>query len=216
LGVPGIRVLLADDHAMVREALRRVLESGGEIDVVAEASDGLEAVALSVQHAPDVAVLDLWMPLLSGQEATRRIIESGCGTRVLILSMHESATHVHAALGAGASGYVAKSAASRELIEALHAVCSGRGYVSPAVARHVVDTLQGRRSTANAIDALTTREREVLCMLADGLSTKEVAAHLGVSIKTADTHRASLMKKLDIHKVSALVRLAVREGLVAP
>jgi len=201
---------------MVREALRRVLESRGDIEVVAEASDGLEAVALSIEHAPDVAVLDLWMPLLSGQEATRRIVESGCGTRVLVLSMHESAVHVHTALGAGASAYVVKSAASRELLEALDAVSSGKGYVSPAVARHVVDTLQGCRGTANTLDALTAREREVLCMLADGLSTKEVAAQLGVSTKTAETHRASLMKKLDIHKVSALVRLAVREGLVAP
>jgi DNA-binding NarL/FixJ family response regulator len=130
--------------------------------------------------------------------------------------MHESGAHVHAALGAGAAGYVVKSAASRELIEALDAVCRGKGYVSPAVARHLVDSLQGRRSSANCIDALTAREREVLCMLADGLSTKEVAAQLGVSTKTAETHRASLMKKLDIHKVSALVRLAVREGLVAP
>lgn len=201
---------------MVREALRRVLEGAGGIEVVAEASDGLEAVALAIEHTPDVAVLDLWMPLLSGQEATRRIVESDCGTRVLILSMHESGSHVHAALAAGAAGYVVKSAASRELLDALDAVCRGGSYVSPAVARHLVDALQGRRSAASVIDLLTAREREVLCMLAEGLSTKEVAARLGVSTKTAETHRASLMKKLDIHKISVLVRLALREGLVAP
>jgi len=201
---------------MVREALRRVLEGRGDIQVIAEAADGLEAVALTLKHAPDVAVIDLWMPKLSGQEATRRIAESGCGTRVLVLSMHEGATHIHAAIASGASAYVVKSAASRELLEALDAVCSGKGYVSPAVAGHLVDTLQGRRGGATILDALTGREREVLCMLVDGLSTKEVATQLGVSTKTADSHRASLMKKLDIHKVSTLVRLAIREGLVAP
>ena len=210
-----IRVLLADDHAMVREALRRVIESSGDFCIVAEAGDGIEAVALAKEHAPDVAVLDLWMPLLSGQEATRAIVASDCGTRVLVLSMHEADTHVRSALEAGASGYVVKSAVSRELIEALTAVFAGQAYVSPAVARHVVDAASGRDGSRGPLGLLTAREREVLSMLADGLSSKEIAARLGVSTKTTESHRASVMRKLDVHKVSSLVRVAVREGLVA-
>jgi DNA-binding NarL/FixJ family response regulator len=215
-GFVPIRVLLADDHDMVREALRRVIESRGDISVVAEAHDGREAVAAARLHKPDVAVIDLWMPGISGEEATRQIVESGCGARVLALSMHEDWARVRSALQAGALGYVVKSAAASQLIEAIHALRAGRAYLSPAVAHHVVEAVGHADTARSPISQLTEREREVLALIAEGLSSKEIAAHLGHSPKTAETHRASLMRKLGVHKTSSLVRIAIREGLVVP
>ena len=209
-------LLLADDHVMVREALRRVIEGRGDITVVAEASDGREAVSLARRHSPNVAVLDLWMPVLSGEEATRQIVSNGCGTRVLILSMHEEWNHVRRAFEAGASGYLVKSAASRELLDAIDAVSAGRSYVSPAIACHVVAASGEERGRTDPLSLLTPREHEVLQLVSEGLSSKEIATQLGLSIKTAESHRASLMKKLGVRKTSALVRLALREGLIAP
>jgi len=210
------RILLADDHDMVREALRRVIDSRADLVVVAEARDGREAVALAKEHTPDVAVIDLWMPGLSGEEAIRQIVESCPATRVLALTMHEDWGRVRAALEAGALGYVVKSAASRELLDAIQALRAGRGFLSPAVAHHVVDAVSLGEPRRSAISQLTEREREVLVLIADGLSSKEIAAQLGHAPKTAEAHRASLMRKLGVHKTSSLVRIAIRDGLVVP
>jgi two-component system, NarL family, response regulator LiaR len=209
------RVLIADDHELVREGLRRVIEASGDITVVAEAGDGHEAVRLSRELQPDVAVIDLWMPGLSGEEATRSIAGEG-HTKVLVLSAHEEWERVRAALRAGALGYVVKSAAAAELIEAIHALCAGRGYLSPAIAQRGSDEPGADEAPRSPLAQLTEREREVLALIADGLSSKEIAARLGHSPKTAETHRASVMRKLGVHKTSALVRIAIREGLVVP
>jgi len=202
---------------MVREALRRTIDSRSDMAVVAEARDGREAVALAKTHAPDVAVVDLWMPGLSGEEAIRQIVESCAATRVLALSMHEEWTRVRAALQAGALGYVVKSAAFRELIDAIHNLRAGRAYLSPAVAHHVVDAVgAGEPRRTSPLALLTEREREVLVLIAEGLSSKEIALQLGHAPKTAEAHRASVMRKLGVHKTSALVRIAIRDGLVVP
>jgi DNA-binding NarL/FixJ family response regulator len=210
------RVLLADDHDMVREALRRVIDSRDDMAVVAEARDGREAVALAREHAPEVAVVDLRMPGLSGEEAIRQIADSCPETRVLALSMYDEWARVRAALQAGALGYVVKSAAFRELIDAIHALSVGRAYLSPAVANHVVDAVGHGEQRRSPIEQLTEREREVLVLIAEGLSSKEIAVQLGHAPKTAEAHRASLMRKLGVHKTSSLVRIAIRDGLVVP
>jgi DNA-binding NarL/FixJ family response regulator len=210
------RVLIADDHELVREGLRRVIEAGGDLTVVAEAKDGREAVALAREHHPDVAVIDLRMPGVSGEEATRRITRRERHTKVLVLSAHEEWDRVRSALEAGALGYVVKSAAASELVDAIHALCDGRAYLSPAVAHQVVDAFGVGGAPPSPLGQLTEREREVLALIAEGLSSKEIAARLGHSPKTAETHRASLMRKLGVHKTSALVRIAIREGLVVP
>jgi DNA-binding NarL/FixJ family response regulator len=209
-------VLLADDHGMFRDALRSIIEAEGSARVVAETGDGHEAVELAQRHRPDIAVLDLWMPRLSGEEAARQIVASGCGTRVLILSMHEDAKPVRGAFRAGAVGYVVKSAASGELLDAIAALRAGRTYVSPSVAHHLVSALDEEQPLVSPLASLTDREREVLQLIAEGLSTKEVATQIGVSTKTAESHRTSLMRKLGVHKASELVRIAIREGMIAP
>jgi DNA-binding NarL/FixJ family response regulator len=210
------RVLLADDHDMVREALRRVIESRGDMEVIAEARDAREAIALAREHTPDVAVIDLWMPGLAGEEAIRQIADSCPGTRVLALSMYEDWGRVRAALHAGAAGYVVKSAASRELLDAIEALRSGRSFLSPAVAHHAVEAVGQDAPSRHPLASLTEREREVLALIAEGLSSKEIAVQLGHAPKTAEAHRASLMRKLGVHKTSSLVRIAIRDGLVVP
>lgn len=210
------RVLLADDHDMVREALCRVIDGQDDIQIVAAARDGQEAVALAEKHEPDVAAIDLSMPGLSGEEAIRRIVAQRPETRVLALSMHEDWARVRSALQAGATGYVVKSAAFRELIAAIHALRAGRAYLSPAVAHHVVYAFGKPEPRPSGLEQLTGREREVLVLIAEGLSSKEIAARLGHATKTAEGHRASLMRKLGVHKTSSLVRIAIRDGLVVP
>lgn len=210
------RILLADDHEIVREGLRRLIETRSDLAVVAEASDGWEAVEFARAHRADIAILDLWMPRLSGVDATRQIVGDGA-TRVVVLSMHESWSHVREALRAGAAGYVVKTAAASQLLEAVDAVREGRAFVSPSVSHHVVEAIRlGDERRASPLAQLTAREREVLQLVADGLSSKEIAVRLGTSVKTAETHRARLMTKLGVNKASGLVRLAIREGLVAP
>jgi two-component system, NarL family, response regulator NreC len=210
------RILLADDHEMVREALCRMIESRGDLRVVGEARDGRQAVALARQHRPAVAVVDLWMPGLSGEEAIREIVSSCPDTQVLALSMHEDWSHVHSALRAGAAGYVVKSAATRELLDAIDALRTGRSFISPAVAHHVVDAMGSGQNRRTTLAQLTEREREVLVLIAEGLSAKEIASQLGHAPKTAEAHRASLMRKLGAHKTSTLVRYAIRHGLIVP
>lgn len=204
---------------MVREALRRLIEANREdLQVVAEAADGRAAVEAVREHRPDVAVLDLWMPELGGIEAARQIVEEGLGTRVIILSMDDEWSRVRDALRSGVAGYVVKSAASEQLLEAIDAVCGGRSYVSPAIADHVVRAIRDPESEqrGSPIEALTRREREVLQLVAEGLTAKEIAVRLGLSAKTAEAHRSNLMTKLGIHRSAMLVRLAIREGLIAP
>jgi DNA-binding NarL/FixJ family response regulator len=212
----GLRVLVADDHGILREALRRAIEASELGSVVAEAADGREAVDLALQHRPDVAIMDLWMPRLSGEEATRQIVQSGCGTKVLVLSALEDPRHVRGAFRAGALGYVVKSTSWSELVEALQHLALGRAYISPSIAHHMLRGKGPPARVEGVLGLLTDREREVLQLIAEGLSAKEVAARMDIAVKTAESHRTSLMKKLDAHKLTALVRIAIREGLISP
>ncbi len=209
-------ILVADDHQIVRQGIRRLLSKREDFSVVAEASNGEQAVELAERKQPDVILMDISMPRMSGIDATRQISRGG-QTKILALSMHDGQSYVEEALRAGASGYVHKNASAEDLCSAIDAVRTGESYLSPTVTQQVVDAIArpGDRPSS-AVSALTAREREVLKLIADGLSSKEIASKLGVSLKTIESHRANLMDKLDIHKVSGLVRFAVRAGLVAP
>ena len=210
-------IVVADDHKIVREGIRKLLETRDDFEVVGEASDGEEAVQLVLEKKPDVALMDIWMPRLSGIDATRRIGKRGLDTKVLVLSMHASRSYVEEVLRAGASGYIVKNAAAQDLLNAIDAVRSGVSYLSPVITQQVVDAIaRPADASPSGVAALTDREREVLQLIAEGLSSKEIAGMLGVSLKTVDSHRSNLMEKLDIHKVSALVRFAIRTGLVEP
>ncbi len=208
-------IVVADDHQIVREGLVKLLESRDDFQVVGQASDGLEAVELVLEKNPDLVLMDILMPKLSGIDATRRIQKEGCTAKILVLSMNENRASVEEVLRAGASGYIVKNATSKELLSAIDAVRSGDSYLSPTVTRQVVDAIANPGdSGTSGMAMLTGREREVLELIAEGLSSKEIAFQLGVSLKTVDSHRANLMDKLDIHKVSGLVRCAIRVGLV--
>lgn len=213
----GARVLVADDHRILREGIRRILEANADLSVVAEADTGEEAVRLAGELTPDVAVIDVTMPRLSGIEAIRRIRNVSPRTRCLALSMHETHVQVTQALQAGASGYVVKTAGADEFVEAVRATAEGKSYLSPSIAHCVVEAIaQPREGSASSVAQLSGREREVLQLIAEGLSSKEIAGVLGVSLKTVETHRSNLMGKLNIRKASKLVRVAIHEGLVAP
>ena len=214
-GLVSTRILLADDHCIVRQGVRRILESRADLRVVAEACNGEEAVQLALEQRPDLAIVDLSMPRLSGVEAIRRIRQR-TPTRCIAFSMHDGQGHVMQALRAGATAYVVKGAPESELLDAIAAVCAGRSYLSPAVAHWAVGAI-GRpgESSASSFASLTGREREVLQLIAEGLTSKEIATSLGVSTKTVETHRSNLMDKLDIRKASKLVRVAMQEGLVS-
>ena len=209
-------IVLADDHRLVREGLRRLLEEREDFHVVGEATNGEQAVEIAESERPDLVLMDISMPGLSGIDATRRICRNGSGTKVLVLSMHDNRSFVEEVLRAGASGYVLKDAASSDLLRAVDAVRAGDSFLSPTITQQVVEAIAhpGERPAA-ALESLTEREREVLTLIAEGLSSKQIATQLGVSLKTVESHRANLMDKLDIHKVSGLVRFAIRAGLVA-
>lgn len=210
-------IVLADDHTVVRQGIRKLLETRDDFTIVGEASDGEEAVQLVIEKQPDIAIMDIWMPRLSGIDATRRIGKRGIDTKVLVLSMHESRAYVEEVLRAGAAGYIVKNAAADDLLDAIDAVCSGVSYLSPVITQQVVDAIARPADVSpSGLGVLTDREREVLQLIAEGLSSKEIASMLGVSLKTVDSHRSNLMEKLDIHKVSGLVRFAIRTGLVEP
>lgn len=211
-----LRVLLADDHELVRAGLRALLRELPGVEVVGETGDGREAVERVRVLRPDVVLMDISMGGLNGLEATARIAAEVPGTRVIILSMHASDEYVRQALRAGASGYLIKNAATAELALALKAVAGGQVYLSPAVARPVVDDYLGARGTGDALAALTARQREILTLIAGGQSTKQIAALLGVSVKTVETHRTQLMDRLAIRDIPGLVRFAIRHGLVSP
>ena len=211
-----VRVLLADDHTLVRAGLRRLLESIDGMDVVGEAGDGLTLLDLAAKLQPQVVLMDIAMPGLNGLEATGRMTKAWPDIRILILSMHQNAEYVRQALRQGAMAYLLKDSAPLELELALKAVLRGETYLSPAVSKGVVsDYVHRLRSDEQPADALTPRQREVLQLIAEGQSTKEIARRLDLSVKTVETHRTQLMKQLDIHEVAGLVRFAIRAGLVS-
>jgi DNA-binding NarL/FixJ family response regulator len=209
----SIRILLAEDHVMVRQGLRALLEQAGMV-VIGEASDGLEALRLAHEHKPEVAITDIAMPRLNGLETARRLREVAPQTKVIVLSMHTEEPYVLEALQAGAVGYVLKTQAAADIIQAIHTALQGTIYLSPGVTNAVVQAyLSG--STLPP-DPLTAREREIVQRIAEGQTTKEIAAHLGLSVKTVESHRINLMRKLDIHETATLVRYAIRRGLTPP
>jgi DNA-binding NarL/FixJ family response regulator len=211
-----IKVLIADDHQMMRAGLRALLEQRPDVKVIAEAGDGRAAVRLAREHSPDVVVMDINMPDLNGVEATRQICADGKGPKIIALTGYAPTRFTVEMLNAGASAYVLKTAAATELTMALDAVCAGKIYLSPEVSNEV---MQKPSPDANAkrsvFHHLSSREREVLQLLAEGKSTKEVAARLNVSIKTVETHRRNLMEKLNIHSVAELTKYAIREGITS-
>lgn len=212
-----IRLLIADDHTLVRAGIRALLETIPGVEVVAECGDGREALELIERHRPDVAILDIGMPSLNGLEVTRRTVSQWPATKVLILSMHADSGFVRQALEAGAAGYMVKGASVAELPLALQALMRGDTYLTPRISRAVVDgALHGEPGAADPLRGLTGRQREILQLVAEGHSTKEIAHRLSIGIKTVETHRQRLMERLDIHDVPGLVRFAIRAGLVSP
>jgi DNA-binding NarL/FixJ family response regulator len=210
----AIRVLVADDHTIVRSGIRHVLESELDFEVVGEAGSGAEAIALAATLQPDVVVLDISMPDLSGLEVAARLRGSST-TRVLILSMHNNAEYVLESVRAGAHGYLLKDTAATELRSAIRTVCRGESYFSPPVASRLTAAVRGEHGTHRpALDQLTGREREVLVGIARGCTNKEIAADLGISHRTVETHRESLMRKLQIRTVAELTRFAIGTGIV--
>lgn len=213
-----MRVVLADDHQLVRAGLRALLQSLDDVEVLAEASDGHEALALVDRLRPDVLLLDITLPGLNGLEVAQRIPRISPSTRVLILSMHAAPEYVTQALRAGVAGYLIKDSAVDELRVALDSLRAGRPYLSPAISQTV---LRGflrtgeRPPDRSALDVLTPRQREILQLLAEGHGTRDIAGRLGLSVKTVESHRSQLMDRLDIHDVPGLVRFSIRMGLIS-
>ncbi len=208
-----IRILLAEDHVMFRQGLRVLLEQAGMV-VIGEASDGQEALRLAHEHQPDVAVLDIAMPHLNGLETARRLRETVPQTKIVLLTMHTEEPYVLEALQAGTVGYVLKTQAAVDIVQAIRDALQGAIYLSPRVANAVVQAYLTRSTLPP--DPLTSREREILQRIAEGQTTKEIAARLGLSVKTVESHRINLMRKLDIHETATLVRYAIRRGLTTP
>jgi DNA-binding NarL/FixJ family response regulator len=210
-----IRVLLADDHTLVRAGFRAILEALPDVRVVAEAGDGREALQLIDDHQPAVALMDIAMPGLNGLEAAGRVCQEYPHVRVIILSMHANEEYVIRALQSGAAGYLLKDASPEELHAALHAASRGQTYLSPAISGHVAEYVRrAGESKECAFDRLTPRQREVLQLIAEGHTTQSIAHELGLSVKTIETHRMNLMNCLGIHDIAGLVRYAVQQGVV--
>jgi two-component system response regulator NreC len=212
-----IRVFLVDDHTVVRQGLRRILESDEEIEIIGEAGDGRSAVDLVQRMRPHVVVMDVALPELNGIEATRQIMKRIEGVRVLVLSMHGDDVYVRQALKAGARGYLLKDSEDLDLIKAVKAVRAGGSFFSPPVSRVVPSGYLGDKAdgeTDDTVSRLTDREREVLQLIAEGKTNKEVAHSLAVSINTVETHRKHIMEKLDLHNTAELVRFAIRKKIV--
>ena len=207
------RVLLADDHLIFRQGLKGLLEREG-LQIIGEASDGRDAVRRATDLSPDVAVLDLAMPLLNGLDAAREIVRVSPRTRPILLTMHTEDPYVMDALRAGIKGYVLKTQPSTDLVQAIQEVCRGRVYLSPGISRTVVEAYLAK--TELPPDPLSPREHEVLQLVAEGKTSKEIARLLGVSVKTAENHRTRIMARLDIHETAGLVRYAIRRGLIQP
>jgi DNA-binding NarL/FixJ family response regulator len=218
--IEPIRLLIADDHEIVRKGIRSLLEAQPGWQVAAEASDGREAVEKAKEMKPDITVLDISMPSLNGLEAARQMIKNDARAKILILTMHESDPLIREVLDAGARGYVLKSDASRDLVTAVNAVRSNKTYFTAKVAQVVLDGYLDKKPKktderkTDSATRLTPRQREIVQLLAEGKSSKEVAVALGLSVKTAETHRANIMRRLDCHSVSELVRYAVRNNII--
>ena len=207
-----IRILLADDHALVRQGFRMILAAQPDMEIVGEAGNGREAVELAEKLKPDVIVMDVAMPDLNGIEATRRLAVSLPRTRVLGLSMHKDSVYVREILRAGARGYLLKDSVDTDLLAAVRAVAKGEGYLSPGVSDAVLSDY--RRHVTDPLDLLTSREREVLQMIAEGKTNKEIATALNLSVYTIEAHRGRVMEKLNLHSTGELVRYALRNGLI--
>jgi DNA-binding NarL/FixJ family response regulator len=211
-----IRVLIADDHSLVRDGMIALLEKVPGIEVVGEANDGLEAIEMIRMHRPSFVLMDIGMKPLNGLDATERITKEFPGVRVIILSMHANEEYVLRALRAGAAGYLLKDAKKQELLDAIQIVASGKTYLSPQVSRHVIENyVRSVGAETSPLEQLTPRQREILRLIAEGRTNKEIAQLLNVSIKTVDTHRMLLMQRLDIHDIAGLVRFAIKVGLIS-
>lgn len=208
-----IKVFLADDHAVVRDGLRVLLEVQSDISVVGTAENGREAVRLARQLHPDVMVMDIAMPELNGIEATQQIHDASASTQVLILSMHSTTEHIFRALQAGARGYLLKDSAGTEVVDAVRAVHAGRRYLSQKIASTVIDDYLSERHRASPLDSLSPRERQILQLVAEGKSSAEAAAMLFLSSKTVDTYRSRMMQKLGIGDLPSLVKFAIQHGI---
>jgi DNA-binding NarL/FixJ family response regulator len=218
--MPELKLLLADDHEIVRQGLRSMLEAQRDCAVVGEAADGRQAVAMTKELNPDIVILDIGMPSLNGLEATRQILKIRPQTKVLILTMHESDSVIREVLDAGARGYILKTDAGRDLVSAVESLRRNKTFFTSRVSQMILDGfLKGdtrpRDSESDGI-RLTPRQREIVQLLAEGKSSKEVAVALDLSVKTAETHRANIMRKLDCHSVSEVVRYAIRNKIIEP
>ncbi|MCW8846872.1 MAG: response regulator transcription factor [Gammaproteobacteria bacterium] len=212
----AIRVLLVEDHTLVRAGIRSLLSSVGDIDVVGETGNGRDALRLVRKLEPDVVLMDISMPELNGMEATARITKSHPQVKVLMLSMHNDEEYVAQSLKAGARGYLVKEAATKELEQAIHAVMRGEIYVSNTVSMNNVERLMQDSSSGSALGNLTSRQREILQLVVEGYTTRDIAERLSLSVKTVETHRTHLMDRLEIRDVPRLVRFAIKAGLIQP
>src|SRR5512134_3826943 len=208
-----LRLVLAEDHTIVLEGLRALLEKEG-FEIVGEAQDGRSAVELARRFKPDIAILDIAMPALNGIDAAAEILRTSPDTRTILLTVHEEKQYVVEALRAGVSGYLLKTKAAGDLVQAIKEVSRGALYISPGLSRDVVRSFLENKDVKT--NPLSPREREVLQLIAEGKSTKEVGAILGISVKTAESHRTRIMEKLDIHETATLVRYAIRQGVIQP
>jgi DNA-binding NarL/FixJ family response regulator len=209
-------ILLADDHRIVRQGLRALLEAEPDFSLVGETGDGLEAIQLAERLQPDVIVLDLMMPGISGLEATRQISDNCPQTQVVILSMHADEAYVLEALRNGASGYVLKDSSADDLVRAVREVEAGRRYLSPPLSERAIEayTRKAQETSLDSYEELTNREREVLHLVAEGHSSTEIAERLSISSRTVETHRANMMRKLDLHSQTDLIRYALKRGII--
>ncbi len=214
----AIRVVLVDDHALVRQGFRRILEDDPDLTVVGEASNGLDAIALVKKTDPDVVVMDMAMPEMSGLHATMELIKQRPGTKILILSMYSDEQYVRNALDAGAKGYILKNAIENDLTRAVKAVAGGEQYLAPELSSVLIKAMQSGSfdKSTDPYDRLTQREKQVLQLIARGKSNKEIAVMLDLSVNTVAVHRANLMSALGVHKTAELVLFAVKKGLVMP
>ncbi len=210
-----IRVLIADDHGVVADGLRFIVEAQADMEVIACVQDGREAVRRSIESRPDVVLIDHAMPLLNGAEATLIIRERSPETRVIVLSMYSNGVHVMRALQAGAAGYVVKKSAAKEVVEAIRAVHNGERYLSKDLVDSVIDQVARKTATEDPLERLSSRERQVLQLLAEGHPVPDIADTLSLSPKTVETYRARMMEKLDIHDVAGLVRFAIQHGITS-
>jgi DNA-binding NarL/FixJ family response regulator len=214
--MPAIKMLLVDDHHLLRAGIKALLADVAAIEIVGEAGDGLEAVQLTAQQRPDVVLMDISLPGINGIEATRQIVAENHDIRVIVLSMHVSAEHVLQAIRAGASGYIFKGAPPQELELAIEAVLRGNIFLSPAVSCHVVQAyLRGTADERSPLEQLTSRQREILQLVAEGNSSKKIARTLDTSVKTVDSHRYNLMRRLGVHEITGLVRYAILHGVIS-